>query len=325
MTTVTDSNVYNLAVKGTFDDCQDVVKHLFADVPFNSRFHLGAINSINWARILAQIVYYFSAYFQLLRTLKVSAQEASVQDITLQFCVPTGNFGDILAGWYAKSLGLPMDKLVVSTNENDILQRFWATGVYEKAATPSKEEEESAQVEKVAGSSDGSQATASGGVKATLSPAMDILVSSNFERLLWYLAFEQASLDTERNDADSASMSEKSIVAAGRTLKGWMSDLKSTGKVHVGSEIHSRARKDFTAQRISDTEVCKPNRTLLGFPISFCHTDSLYNTKVLWREAKLCIGSTHCCWLSCRRARTKDQVWLSDVWFRSAFLTITQL
>ncbi|KAG2367458.1 tryptophan synthase beta subunit-like PLP-dependent enzyme [Suillus spraguei] len=155
MTTVTDENVHNLAVKGTFDDCQDIVKALFADTAFNAKHHLGAVNSINWARILAQTVYYFLSYFAIRRTLPADAE--------LQFIVPTGNFGDILAGYYAKRMGLPMAKLVIATNANDILTRFWKTGRYEKVDSNSS----SAVV---------------GGVVETLSPAMDILVSSNFER-----------------------------------------------------------------------------------------------------------------------------------------------
>ncbi|TFY78429.1 hypothetical protein EWM64_g5583 [Hericium alpestre] len=125
MTTVTDPNVHNIAVKGTFDDCQDIVKALFADREFNAKHRLGAVNSINWARILAQTVYYFFAYFHVRAQLPPG-------DAELQFVVPTGNFGDILAGYYAKRMGLPMGKLVVATNSNDILARFWQSGRYEK-------------------------------------------------------------------------------------------------------------------------------------------------------------------------------------------------
>jgi threonine synthase len=145
MTTVTDANVHNLAVLGTFDDCQvwicflhaiqdidvlcsvqDIVKDLFSDAVFNAEQRLGAVNSINWARILAQIVYYFSSYF------RIRAILAPQNDITIQYAVPTGNFGDVLAGYYAKLMGLPMSKLVIATNSNDILTRFWRTGRYEK-------------------------------------------------------------------------------------------------------------------------------------------------------------------------------------------------
>lgn len=227
MTTVLDSNVHNLALEGTFDDCQDVVKLLFSDPEFNKKHHLAAINSINFARILAQIVYYFSAYFQL-RTAGVGAQGEDIE-----FVVPTGNFGDVLAGYFAKRLGLPISKLVVATNENDILQRFWATGRYEKQASSGGSASAAGQTGPAVGSSDGSQ----GGVKATLSPAMDILVSSNFERLLWYIAYETSG---------------RSRKAAGAQLQTWMKQLKEQGKLEVSPEQLALARKDFDAERVSD-------------------------------------------------------------------------
>ena len=126
MTTVLDANVHCLAVDGTFDDCQDIVKALFADEEIKKTQHLAAVNSINWARILAQITYYFHSYFSLLR--QFDAKDAD----EIRFAVPTGNFGDVLAGYFAKKMGLPVSKLIVSTNENDILHRFWKTGRYEK-------------------------------------------------------------------------------------------------------------------------------------------------------------------------------------------------
>lgn len=219
MITVTDANVHNIAVGGTFDDCQGIVKALFADAPFNGKYHLGAVNSINWARILAQIVYYFSAYFQ---ARKILANTTNVPQ--LQFVVPTGNFGDVLAGWYAKQMGLPMAKLVVATNANDILARFWATGRYEKQSTD-------------------------GGVKATLSPAMDILISSNFERLLWYLAL--ASLE----DVDS--IPEGQILPkACSIVKIWMDTMKTDGRAVVSTEALEAARRDFLASRVDDGQVC---------------------------------------------------------------------
>ncbi|KAI9746278.1 MAG: rRNA (cytosine-C5-)-methyltransferase nop2, partial [Chaenotheca gracillima] len=128
MTTVLDANVHNLAVEGSFDDCQDIVKALFADPEINRTKNLGAVNSINWARILAQITYYFHAYFSLQK----SAAFQSEQPPKIRFVVPTGNFGDVLAGWFAKRMGLPIERLVVATNANDILDRFWKTGRYEK-------------------------------------------------------------------------------------------------------------------------------------------------------------------------------------------------
>ncbi|KAK7025361.1 threonine synthase [Paramarasmius palmivorus] len=240
MTTVTDSNVHNLAVKGTFDDCQDIVKSLFSDAQFSVKHRLGAVNSINWARILAQTVYYFSAYFQAHRALGLSPED----DAHLQFVVPTGNFGDILAGYYAKKMGLPMEgKLGVATNANDILARFWKTGRYEKVDSSSPSDT-APSMEPASGSSDGKQATTdSSGVKETLSPAMDILVSSNFERLLWYLAYENTSVDTPNRREQ-----------AGQTVDGWMGKMKQDGKVEVPVNVLEAGRRDFCAERVSDEE-----------------------------------------------------------------------
>ena len=145
MTTVGKPNVHALAIEGAFDDCQRIVKELFGDLAFRDEMRLSGVNSINWARILAQIVYYF-----------VGAVALGAPERAVSFAVPTGNFGDVLAGYYAKRIGLPVDRLVIATNENDILVRALASGHY-----------------------------APKGVKATQSPSMDIQVSSNFERLLF--------------------------------------------------------------------------------------------------------------------------------------------
>ena len=152
MTTVDSASIYPIEVDGTFDDCQNLVKHLFQNLEFKEEVSLGAINSINWARVAAQIVYYFSTFQQL-------------QSNRVSFSVPTGNFGDVLAGWVAKKMGLPIDKLIVATNDNDILDRAISNGDY-------FQEE----------------------VKATTSPSMDIQISSNFERLL----FESLNRDPEK-------------------------------------------------------------------------------------------------------------------------------
>ena len=152
MTTVDSASIYPIEVDGTFDDCQNLVKHLFQNLEFKEEVSLGAINSINWARVAAQIVYYFSTFQQL-------------QSNRVSFSVPTGNFGDVLAGWVAKKMGLPIDKLIVATNDNDILDRAISNGDY-------FQEE----------------------VKATTSPSMDIQISSNFERLL----FESLDRDPEK-------------------------------------------------------------------------------------------------------------------------------
>ncbi len=148
MTSVLDPNVFNLAIRGTFDDCQKIMKSMFRDLEFKERHGLGAVNSVNWARVLAQIVYYFSAGLYVMNSCKAPR---------VRFAVPTGNFGDILAGYYAYRMGLPIGKLVLATNENDILSRFFNTGDYRI-----------------------------GTVEHTLSPSMDIQVASNFERYLYY-------------------------------------------------------------------------------------------------------------------------------------------
>jgi len=153
MITVLDENIHCAAVRGTFDDCQALVKSLFRDLEFRDRHQLGAVNSINWARLMAQIVYYFYAVFRL------QAQTGADQ---VQVAVPTGNFGDIFAGYMASRMGLPIARLILATNENAILARFFATGRYER-----------------------------GPVHATLSPAMDIQAASNFERYLYYLSGER--------------------------------------------------------------------------------------------------------------------------------------
>jgi threonine synthase len=223
MTTIRDSNVHNIAVKATFDDCQDIVKSLFADKAFNEKYHLGAVNSINWARILAQMVYYFLAYFHVKKQL-----EKIDSDATIQFVVPTGNFGDVLAGWYTKRMGLPAERLVVATNSNDILARFWTSGRYEKHPA--------------------STSTVTGGVLETLSPAMDILVSSNFERLLWYLAYDSLTGSLFSDDA------ERRRVAC-KTVKGWMDNVKADGRAVVSEEVLALARKDFVAEKVDDVQV----------------------------------------------------------------------
>src|SRR5690606_14570034 len=122
MTTVLDSNVHNIAVKGTFDGCQTIVKMMFADTRFRDRVRLSGVNSINFGRIVAQIVYYFTAAVSL-----------GAPHRPVSFTVPTGNFGDIFAGWCAKAMGLPIEKLVIATNSNDILRRTLDTGRYDMA------------------------------------------------------------------------------------------------------------------------------------------------------------------------------------------------
>ena len=234
MTTVLDANVHNIAVEGTFDDCQDIVKALFGDQKFNDEYHLGAVNSINWARILAQIIYYFHSYFSLLRRLQLSPTEPSARKIRLQYIVPTGNFGDILAGYYAKKMGLPIERLVVATNSNDILDRFWRTGRYEKHTATTEDRNTHHGL-----AADGVKAHEAGAIE-TLSPAMDILVSSNFERLLWHLVDETTG--------------HKHPEEAGLTIASWMKLMKTSGRLEVPENVIEAARADFVSERVSDDQ-----------------------------------------------------------------------
>jgi threonine synthase len=149
MYSLQDANIHNIAIEGTFDDCQDVVKAVNADAAFKEAHAIGAVNSINWARVVAQVVYYFKGYFAATRS----------NDEPVSFAVPSGNFGNIFAGHVAKRMGLPIRRLVLATNENDVLDEFFRTGRYR----PRKAAE----------------------THATSSPSMDISKASNFERFLW--------------------------------------------------------------------------------------------------------------------------------------------
>ena len=190
MTTVLDANVHNIAVEGLFDDAQHIVKELFGDLEFKTRHHLGAVNSINWARILVQIVYYFYAWGRVSR----NSGEA------VNFVVPSGNFGNVLAGHYARQMGLPIHRLVVATNENDILHRFFSKGEYHTA-----------------------------GVRQTLSPSMDIQISSNFERYLFDLSGRSP-----------------------KQLRRWMQDFQETGCLTIEGERLQTAQATFGSARVDE-------------------------------------------------------------------------
>jgi len=151
MYSLTDDNIHNIAIKGMFDDCQDIVKALQQDAEFKAKYNLGTVNSINWGRILAQIVYYFKAYFAV----------TSNNDEQVSFSVPSGNFGNICAGHIAREMGLPIDRLMVATNENDVLNDFFNQGTYQPRATDK--------------------------TYVTSSPSMDISKASNFERFVYLL------------------------------------------------------------------------------------------------------------------------------------------
>lgn len=189
MTTVPSDNVHCLAVEGTFDDCQALVKGMFDDVAFRDAHKLAAVNSINWTRIMAQVVYYFHA------ALALGAPQRGVA-----FSVPTGNFGDIFAGYVAAQMGLPIASLCIATNRNDILARFMAGGDYHVT-----------------------------GVMPTVSPSMDIQVSSNFERLL----FDLMGRD-------------------GAAIAGLMNDLKTTGQFSVSENVLAQARDLFRAGTVDE-------------------------------------------------------------------------
>ncbi|MSO55029.1 MAG: threonine synthase [Rhodospirillales bacterium] len=189
MTTVTSANIHNIAIEGTFDDCQDLVKALFNDAAFRKQARLAAVNSINWARIMAQTVYYI-----------VAAAALGAPDRKVSFAVPTGNFGNVYAAYAARAMGLPLSRLIIGSNRNDILTRFFTTGAMEMRP-----------------------------VEATLSPAMDIQVSSNFERLLF--------------DAYGRE---------GRRIADVMTEFRAEGRVSFGTARWRSLTRLFAAHAIDD-------------------------------------------------------------------------
>ncbi len=200
MTTPSESNVHALAVDGDFDDCQAAVKDMFNDFSFREDVKLAGVNSINWGRVLAQVVYYFSSAVSL---------GAPHRDVS--FTVPTGNFGDIFAGYIAQQMGLPIKDLIVATNRNDILHRTLETGSYTKE-----------------------------GVEPTISPSMDIQVSSNFERALFY-AYGQD----------------------GAAVAGQMEDLKSGG-FQISQGAYQMLKDTFKSGRVSEEETSATIKTYLA-------------------------------------------------------------
>lgn len=197
MTTPKEANVHALALDGDFDDCQSRLKDMFNDFAFRDGVGLAGVNSINWARVLAQVVYYFS-----------SAVSLGAPHRKVSFTVPTGNFGDIFAGYIAKSMGLPIDKLVIATNQNDILHRCLTTGRYEM-----------------------------NGVKPSISPSMDIQISSNFERALF---------DAYGRD--------------GKAVAALMDEMKGKGGFGVSQGALQWLRETFTSGRVSEDETSEEIR-----------------------------------------------------------------
>jgi threonine synthase len=192
MTTVLSKNVFNIAVQGDFDDCQNLVKDMFADAKMRGDLNLSAVNSINWARIMAQVVYYAWA------ALRLGAPKKEIA-----FAVPTGNFGNVFAGYVAKKMGLPIAKFAVGSNKNDILTRYFETG-----------------------------SMTSNGVVPTLSPSMDIQISSNFERLLF---------DAYDND--------------GAAVTSLMDRFKQSGEYAVDAKVHARILQMFGGTRLDDNGI----------------------------------------------------------------------
>ena len=160
MFSLQDANIYNLAIEGVFDDCQDIVKAVSNDLEFKRKYRIGTVNSINWARLVAQVVYYFAGYFQATKSPHPSPLPEG-EGARVSFTVPSGNFGNICAGHVARMMGLPIDQLVLATNENDVLDEFFRTGVY--------------------------RVRAAGDTHETSSPSMDISKASNFERFVFDL------------------------------------------------------------------------------------------------------------------------------------------
>ena len=199
MTTIASPNVHTVAVDGTFDDCQDLVKAMFNDAPFREANSLSAVNSINWARVMAQTVYYFTALESLGRS--------------ASFSVPTGNFGNVLAGWIAKQMGADIEKLIVGSNSNDILTRFFETHSMDMVP-----------------------------VVPTLSPSMDIQISSNFERLLF-----------DMNDRDGAVTTEQ------------LNRFRQTGKMSVEPDQFAKwIAPTFRAHRANDEETLAVMKRVYG-------------------------------------------------------------
>jgi len=237
MITVLDENIHCVAVEeATFDDCQALVKSCFNDQSFRDEVKLGAVNSINWCRVLAQMTYYFWAYF------KVTDNNES----TVNFSVPTGNFGDILAGYYSKRIGLPVGKLIVATNENDILHRFFSKGEYHLY-----------------------------NIVPTISPSMDICVSSNFERYLYHLA-----------DDDSS------------TLLSWMTNFEKTGKLTLDGPLLRQAQSDFlsgradTDQTLHTIQTYYNNHQYMLCPHSAVGVDTIHQLDLVNTDT-VCLATAH--------------------------------
>jgi threonine synthase len=228
-----DANIFNLAIEGMFDDCQDVVKAIASDLDFKQRYEVGAVNSINWVRIVAQVVYYFKGYFAA----------TSSNDEQVSFAVPSGNFGNIFAGHVAKRMGLPIRRLVLATNENDVLDEFFRTGRYR----PRKSAE----------------------TEATSSPSMDISKASNFERFIW---------DSVEGDGDKVAWLWKRVDEEGgfdlSTDRAWEKIEEDSGFVS-GRSTHADRIKTIRLAKEKYGQVIDPH-TADGVKIALRHREARY-------------------------------------------------
>lgn len=229
MLTQEGANVNVTAVRGNFDDAQSGVKSIFGDKAFNEELgkkgvKLSSANSINWGRLVPQIVYYFSAYADLVKAGKIEAGDE------INFTVPTGNFGDILAGFYAKCMGLPVHRLICASNANNVLTDFLRTGVYDRNRDFYK----------------------------TITPSMDILISSNLERLLYHMTDDTAK------------------------VAGWMQELSATGRYDIGAELLQKIQQTFWADWTSDADT----KELIGRVYKDKHYVPDTHTAVAWKVAE---------------------------------------
>ena len=217
MTTVKENNVFNIAVKGNFDDCQNLVKSMFVDNEFKNKINMSGVNSINWARIISQIVYYFYAFFKI--------EEKGKK---INFSVPTGNFGDVYAGYISKRMGLPINKLIVATNRNDILKRVINTGEY--------------KIEDVV---------------ETISPSMDIQVASNFERLIF---------DINSNDDSNVKEKMKNLKEQ-KFFRIDKNQLKSIKQDFISESLSENETQNFIKNFYNKFKIILDPHTAVGYGV----------------------------------------------------------
>ena len=243
MFSLQDANIHNIAVKGMFDDCQDIVKAVQNDAEFKAKYHIGTVNSINWGRIVAQVVYYFAGYFNA----------TSSNDEKVSFCVPSGNFGNVCAAHIARSMGLPLGALVVATNENDVLDEFFRTGVYRPRSCEQ--------------------------TLATSSPSMDISKASNFERFI----FDLLGRDAERvADLFGRALTEEGFFDLSGTEE--FARLRETYGFVSGASTHADRLEEIRRTEVEDGYLLDPH-TADGMHVARSLTDSLEGPLVVMETA----------------------------------------